>query len=409
MENSNRNHRVLAGVLTAAMVLSSFSLGTAGAFAAPNSETPNGYSQLRQDTASAFSPAEIQAVKTGIVKKYNELIAAKKADAALSDSDTTTLSTYDANAIFSGVKQTIKHPNGISIGNLTLKASSSNDTISVVNNTDNKSVNITKEQLVTMLKNVRSKFTDFTPDQIPDEVVENILSIQVNGTDLADYLEHDGEISDSALDAVNRSSAYYSIAGTYGYNILKNVTVNDMLNNTSISIPDGTRGIAGSTNLNSLISANKVAYFIIVSKSSSPTGQYVNNGLTKPLLTYVQTNLRSTITTTMLTVKNTAATPSVEGQNTYGDEQTLTATVTTADATKPMGTVAFYDNGNVITGQDKVTVNEGVATTKITTLDAGIHHLTAKFTPAVENAFNGSETTKPIDISIARKTLTAVV
>lgn len=34
MENSNRNHRVLAGVLTAAMVLSSFSMGTAGAFAA---------------------------------------------------------------------------------------------------------------------------------------------------------------------------------------------------------------------------------------------------------------------------------------------------------------------------------------------------------------------------------------
>lgn len=59
MENSNRNHRVLAGVLTAAMVLSSFSVGTAGAFAADvKNETPNGYSQLRGEEAGFVAPTD---------------------------------------------------------------------------------------------------------------------------------------------------------------------------------------------------------------------------------------------------------------------------------------------------------------------------------------------------------------
>lgn len=48
MENSNRNHRVLAGVLTAAMVLSSFSMGTAGAFAENGPVAEKSGIELRQ-------------------------------------------------------------------------------------------------------------------------------------------------------------------------------------------------------------------------------------------------------------------------------------------------------------------------------------------------------------------------
>lgn len=84
MENSNRNHRVLAGVLTAAMVLSSFSMGTAGAFAADvKNETPNGYSQLRGVEANFVAPTDayVAAGTQTYEDAENAITAAVKANA----------------------------------------------------------------------------------------------------------------------------------------------------------------------------------------------------------------------------------------------------------------------------------------------------------------------------------------
>ena len=61
--------------------------------------------------------------------------------------------------------------------------------------------------------------------------------------------------------------------------------------------------------------------------------------------------------------------------STYGDNVTLTATVTSPDST-PAGSVAFYDNDNLL---GSATLNNGTATYSTAALSAGSHWITATY------------------------------
>lgn len=76
MENSNRNHRVLAGVLTAAMVLSSFSMATTGAFAATTPEQNRIAATALKATTPFSAPTTATAVHDNADVTYADAEAA---------------------------------------------------------------------------------------------------------------------------------------------------------------------------------------------------------------------------------------------------------------------------------------------------------------------------------------------
>jgi|GEM_PF-2423697 len=87
MENSNRNHRVLAGVLTAAMVLSSFSMGTAGAFAENGPVAEKSGIELRQAGEPVITVTKAKNTDTTVTAET--VIAAIKKANSIADSTTT--------------------------------------------------------------------------------------------------------------------------------------------------------------------------------------------------------------------------------------------------------------------------------------------------------------------------------
>jgi hypothetical protein len=94
-----------------------------------------------------------------------------------------------------------------------------------------------------------------------------------------------------------------------------------------------------------------------------------------------------------------SANPSTANQ---GDNVALTASVsdTTTPATKPVGSVQFYNNGVLIAGSQTAVDATGNAVFTTNGLPQGVNPITAVFTPTDPTAFNGSNSGTAVNVTI---------
>jgi Bacterial Ig-like domain (group 3) len=120
-----------------------------------------------------------------------------------------------------------------------------------------------------------------------------------------------------------------------------------------------------------------------------PTDPNVFAGSTSdPVIVMVQPK-QAVVTTTSLAASNT--------NPASGQQITLTATVTAADGSSPVGSVQFFDGGTAL--GTPVAVSGGTATRQFSSTVPGQHSLTATFTPTDSNAFTGS-TSNPVIVTV---------